>query len=335
MQNRVPTCIAPALDFEPVPRNYRHDGWTAERQRAFIAALAETGSVKAAAKRINMSAEGAYYLRRQPGADSFRAAWSAALDHGVQRLTDLAIDRPIEGVPVPIFWRGEQVGEKRTYNERLMMFILRHHMPDRYGSAGLRQGTKSPDTLAREAAENCPVCKAQRDEAEAAANPDPAQMQARADDLAALLTLYATKVQGERRARLGGDVAAADFVVRQLTQIELMLCLGGAAERCSALWARAQHTIDHADNAAQVPTDDTIPFLAMCDLLADVRHAARGMGRGRATAAARQPEKPAHRLSVPGKPQRTRPRRRATSGTRSPRRRAGALAGGGDRGWLA
>ena len=149
MQNRVPTCIAPALDFEPVPRIYRHDGWTVERQRAFIAALAETGSVKAAAKRINMSAEGAYYLRRQPGADSFRAAWSAALDHGLQRLTDLAIDRAIEGVPVPIFWRGEQVGEKRTYNERLMMFILRHHMPDRYGSAGLRQGTKKFPTRSR------------------------------------------------------------------------------------------------------------------------------------------------------------------------------------------
>lgn len=274
MQNRRPTAIAPSLDFEPVPRHYRHDGWTPDRQRAFIAALAETGSVKAAAKRINMSPEGAYYLRRQPGADSFRAAWNAALDHGVQRLTDLAIDRAIEGVPVPIFWRGEQVGEKRSYNERLMMFILRHHMPDRYGGPGLREGTKSRDTIEREAAENCPTCKAQRAEAEAAANPDPAHVQARADDLAALLTLYATKARCERRARQSGDVAAADFTVRQLTQIELMLCMGGAAERCSALWRSAQHRIDYPDAAGQAPTDDAIPLLEMCDLLAEVRHAA-------------------------------------------------------------
>ena len=41
-------------DITPVPRKYRHDGSTADRQRASIAALAETGSVNAAAHRINM-----------------------------------------------------------------------------------------------------------------------------------------------------------------------------------------------------------------------------------------------------------------------------------------
>jgi hypothetical protein len=69
----------PLPAFTPVPRKYRYDGWTAPRQRAFIEALADTGSVKAAANRINMSTEGAYYLRRQPGAEGFRAAWEAAL----------------------------------------------------------------------------------------------------------------------------------------------------------------------------------------------------------------------------------------------------------------
>lgn len=63
MQDLVPT-FRPVPDFTPVPRKYRYDGWTAERQRGFIAALAETGSVKAAAERINMSPEGAYFLRR-------------------------------------------------------------------------------------------------------------------------------------------------------------------------------------------------------------------------------------------------------------------------------
>ncbi|MCP4029606.1 MAG: hypothetical protein GY736_25255, partial [Sphingomonas sp.] len=66
MQNLVPTA-RPVLAFEPVPRKYRYDGWTPERQHGFIAALAETGPATAAARRINMSAEGAYYLRRQPG----------------------------------------------------------------------------------------------------------------------------------------------------------------------------------------------------------------------------------------------------------------------------
>ena len=91
MQNLTPTRL-PVPDFTPVPRRYRYDGWTPERQRAFIAALAETGSVKAACRRINMSPEGAYYLRRQNAADSFRAAWDAALSHGVQNLADIAIE---------------------------------------------------------------------------------------------------------------------------------------------------------------------------------------------------------------------------------------------------
>jgi hypothetical protein len=155
MQNRVPTPRdqrPPLPDFTPVPRKYRYDGWTPERQRAFIEALADTGSVKAACHRINMSQVGAYYLRRQPGAEEFRAAWTAALDFGVQSLVDIAIDRAKEGVPVPVFYKGAQVGERRWYNDRLLMFILKHHMPNKYG-LNLSPGTKHPDTLVREAEE--------------------------------------------------------------------------------------------------------------------------------------------------------------------------------------
>ncbi len=38
-----PKSSAPVLDFDTVPVRDRHDGWTAERQHAFIAALAESG----------------------------------------------------------------------------------------------------------------------------------------------------------------------------------------------------------------------------------------------------------------------------------------------------
>jgi len=79
MKNRTPVARSdrPALpDFTPVPRRCaRHDGWTPERQKAFIEALADTGSVSRAAAMVNMSSEGAYYLRRQHGAEEFRRAW--------------------------------------------------------------------------------------------------------------------------------------------------------------------------------------------------------------------------------------------------------------------
>ncbi len=78
---------APVPDFAPVPRQYyRHDGWTPERQRAFIGALADTGCVRRAARMVNMAQTNCYTLRRAPGAEAFRKAWDAALDCGLGRL---------------------------------------------------------------------------------------------------------------------------------------------------------------------------------------------------------------------------------------------------------
>jgi hypothetical protein len=128
MQNLIPIPRedrAPLPDFHAVPRKYRHDGWTPERQRAFIEALADTGSVSRAAAQVNMSSEGAYYLRRQRGAEGFRRAWEAALDFGVQRLKDIAFERAIDGQLVPVFVAGKLMGFRRKKNDRLLMFCLR------------------------------------------------------------------------------------------------------------------------------------------------------------------------------------------------------------------
>lgn len=115
-------------DFPPVPVKPRHDGWTPERQRAFIGALADTGSVKRAAMHVNMSPEGAYYLRRRPGAEGFRRAWEAALDFGVQRLKDEAFERALNGQLSPVFVGGKLKGFRRVKNDRLLMFCLRMNM---------------------------------------------------------------------------------------------------------------------------------------------------------------------------------------------------------------
>ncbi|BDW82844.1 hypothetical protein MACH24_22820 [Erythrobacter sp. Dej080120_24] len=131
----VPARELPA--FTPVPRRcVRHDGWTPERQQAFIEALADTGSVAAACRTVNMSAEGAYYLRRQPGAESFRTAWQSALDLGVQRLEDVAMERALNGIDVPVYSYGALIGTRKSYNDRLLMFLLRNRAPERFGKHG-------------------------------------------------------------------------------------------------------------------------------------------------------------------------------------------------------
>lgn len=124
-------------EFTPVPRHYnRHDGWTPERQRGFIEALADTGSVKSAAHAVNMTPEGAYLLRRHPEAHEFRKAWDAALACGVQRLEDVAMDRALNGAEMPVYYHGELCGTYRKYNDRLLMFLLRTRAPKRFSENG-------------------------------------------------------------------------------------------------------------------------------------------------------------------------------------------------------
>jgi len=121
------------LDFVPVGVRYRYDGWTPDKQLEFIERLADCGCVEEATRAVGMSRTAAYTLRRRPDAQAFRLAWDAAMDTAVARLADAALARAINGVPVPIFHGGEQVGERRHFNERLTMFLLRYRAPERYG----------------------------------------------------------------------------------------------------------------------------------------------------------------------------------------------------------
>lgn len=120
--------------FTPVAVKPRHDGWTAARQIAFIQTLADTACVEEACERVGKSPRSAYALRRRPGAESFREAWDIALDYAVTRVDEAALGRALKGVAQPIFYKGEKIGERRHFDERLTMFILRYRMPERYGA---------------------------------------------------------------------------------------------------------------------------------------------------------------------------------------------------------
>lgn len=120
----------------PVRRRPRKDGWSEARQRLFIEALADSGCVQTAATAVQMSVQSAYGLRRAPGGEAFAAAWTAALQQGALKLTDVAFERALMGTQEPVFDRaGIAIGCKTRYSERLMMFLLRAHLPERYAQA--------------------------------------------------------------------------------------------------------------------------------------------------------------------------------------------------------
>ncbi|MGE5063331.1 MAG: hypothetical protein ACM3IG_04615, partial [Myxococcales bacterium] len=123
----------PLITFQPVPVRPRHDGWTIERQIAFVEKLADTNSISAACKHVGMSRESVRKLRRRPGGRAFRDACDAALDCGYADVEQAAMERSKNGVARPIFYKGEQVGEWRHHDERLTMFLLRFRRRHRFG----------------------------------------------------------------------------------------------------------------------------------------------------------------------------------------------------------
>ena len=138
--------------FTPVPRlSPRHTGWTPERQLGFIEALADLGSVRAAANAVGMTPESAYMLRRHEQAAGFRKAWEAALDRGVERLEDAAMERALNGVEVPVYSYGKLVGTRRVFNDRLLMFILRNRAAQRFTAGTGRALTPAQQKTAAEA----------------------------------------------------------------------------------------------------------------------------------------------------------------------------------------
>lgn len=135
-QSEAPQSLAAALpSFTPAQlQRPRGNGWTPDRQRKFIEALASSACVTEAAASVGLSATAAYNLRRRPEAQAFRLAWDAAIDFGMRRLVDAALSRAVHGVAVPVFYKGELVGERREYPERLAMFLMRAHDPHRFGA---------------------------------------------------------------------------------------------------------------------------------------------------------------------------------------------------------
>ena len=113
------------LAFTPVATaSRRHDGWTPDRQRKFMAALAVSGGVGGAAKSVGMSPTSAYNLRKRQGAESFAAAWDAALEQGRERAFQIVCDRALNGVTTPRFYRGRFVGMRHRYDYRGIMAAL-------------------------------------------------------------------------------------------------------------------------------------------------------------------------------------------------------------------
>ncbi len=117
-------CEGPLILPPLVPTRARADGWTPERQRGFLEALACSGSVSAACAAVGMSRESAYALRRRAEGRGFAQAWDAARVLAGEHLVEVAWNRAVEGEVRQRFYHGEVVAEFRHYDNRLLLQLI-------------------------------------------------------------------------------------------------------------------------------------------------------------------------------------------------------------------
>lgn len=114
----------PLETYDPVPLRARHDGWTAERQRAFLRALADTGCISEAAHATGITPRSAYRLRNHPQGQAFAVAWAQALQLAAARLMTTAYERAIKGGIREMWKDGKIVAEVREPSDRLLVWLL-------------------------------------------------------------------------------------------------------------------------------------------------------------------------------------------------------------------
>lgn len=117
--------------------------------------LAATGIVTQAARHIGASLEALYKLRHRPGAEGFSAAWDMAIDRGIARLEDCAVELAIRGEELPIVSGGKLLGKYRKHNFGHIRFVLQQRRGWRWNAelhayAALKPGHPVYDRLRRE-----------------------------------------------------------------------------------------------------------------------------------------------------------------------------------------
>jgi transposase len=115
--------------FTPARLRSRRDGWTPERQRAFIGHVAAGMPCSRAVRAVGMSRQTLYALLRRPEAASFAAAREeamrrAAVARRISRRENRRTRAALEGIEIPVTYRGRVVGTQIRYDNRQLIHLL-------------------------------------------------------------------------------------------------------------------------------------------------------------------------------------------------------------------
>jgi hypothetical protein len=178
--------IEALLGFEPVPRQRVVPGaWTPELQRELIRRVAVNGSARQSCDEMGKNQTGVMKLYRSPLGASFRAAWDAAVA------------------------------------------LAKRRQAERAGEEFVRPGTKPPTVDHRRTKNPLPGPLPLAGEGEAVGEGEPGQPSLEDERkwqlIAQLGARFLKKVAAEREARTRGEIVAADFYLRQISFIEVLI----------------------------------------------------------------------------------------------------------------
>ena len=104
-----------------------------KKQSAFLEALAICGRVDESSYAVGY--KNATYLYRMRAEDEdFREAWDMALQHAGHSILDRAVEMARDGLVKEIRYTGEVVGHETKHSEKLIMFLLKGLMPEKFGN---------------------------------------------------------------------------------------------------------------------------------------------------------------------------------------------------------
>jgi hypothetical protein len=108
----------------PLTASRRADGWSPDRQRAFLEGIADGQSVEAACRAVGLSVASAYAFRRRAAGAAFALGWRAAILVARDIIADRLLARALEGQEESWTRADGSIGTRRRFDNRLAMALL-------------------------------------------------------------------------------------------------------------------------------------------------------------------------------------------------------------------
>ena len=130
-----PEPVPPGPRFVP---SVRSDGWTAEKQKRFLEAIADGAAAKQACRTVVMSEASAYAFRRRAAGQAFALGWAAANLVARDRVAEQLFARALDGQEVTITREDGSVVVRHYHDNGLATRLLARL--DRYADAAASGG---------------------------------------------------------------------------------------------------------------------------------------------------------------------------------------------------